>query len=48
VKRGNVLARIHAANHPQAEAARLRLKLAFEISARPVRTVPLISEIIAR
>jgi thymidine phosphorylase len=47
VKRGAVLARIHAASIPQAESARLRLKLAFGISARPVRTVPLISEIIA-
>jgi len=47
LKAGASLVRIHAANHSQAETARLRLKLAFEISAKPIRTVPLVAAIIA-
>lgn len=48
VKSGELLARIHAADRAQAETARLRLISAFEISAKPIRTAPLISEVIAR
>ena len=46
VEKNSVLARIHAADPTQAEAAGSRLKSAFEISAKPKRGVPLISEII--
>jgi thymidine phosphorylase len=48
VKAGSTLARIHAADRVQAEAARARLKAAFEFSAKPLRTPPLISEVITR
>jgi hypothetical protein len=41
-----VLVRIHAADHAQAEAACVRLKAAFGISAQPATTQPLIAEII--
>jgi pyrimidine-nucleoside phosphorylase len=47
VEKNSTLARIHAANHGQAEAAIVRLKSAFEVSARPGKKFPLISEIIA-
>ena len=47
VGKNSVLARIHAANHRQAEDAISRLKSALEISAKPKRISPLISEIIA-
>jgi thymidine phosphorylase len=46
VEKDSALARVHAADHSQAEAACIRLKAAFEISTRPKRVVPLISEII--
>jgi pyrimidine-nucleoside phosphorylase len=46
VKKNSVLARIHAANPSQAESASARLKVAFEISAKPVKAAPLILEII--
>jgi pyrimidine-nucleoside phosphorylase len=46
VKAGGVLARIHAADHGQANAAGARLKAAFEISARPPRPVPLVAGVI--
>jgi pyrimidine-nucleoside phosphorylase len=43
---GGVLARVHAADHAQADAACLRLKTAFAISAQPPAAEPLIAEII--
>jgi len=46
VKSGQVLARIHAADPRQANAARTRLKAAFEISARRPPLSPLILEVI--
>jgi pyrimidine-nucleoside phosphorylase len=46
IEKNSSLARVHAADHAQAEAACARLKAAFEISAKLTRTVPLISEII--
>lgn len=46
VKLGGVLTRIHAAGRAQANAARLRLQGAFEISGRRPRLTPLISGII--
>ena len=46
VQKNSVLARIHAADLAQAKAACVRVKNAFEISARRTKTVPLISEII--
>ncbi len=46
VEAGSVLARIHAANRAQADAARVRLKTAFEISTRRPGAARLISEII--
>jgi thymidine phosphorylase len=46
IKTGGVLARIHAANHAQADAACARLKTAFAISAPPPVAEPLIVEII--
>ena len=46
VKAGSTIVRIHAADRAQADAARARLLAAFEISARPVRTRPMISEVI--
>jgi pyrimidine-nucleoside phosphorylase len=47
VEKNSILARIHATDRAQAEAACARLKVAFEISAKPKRGVPLILEIIA-
>jgi len=47
VEENSIFARIHAANRAQAEAAVIRLKTAFEISAKRVKISPLISEIIA-
>jgi pyrimidine-nucleoside phosphorylase len=46
VQAGRVLARVHAADHAQAEAASARLKAAFSISAQPPVAEPLIVEII--
>lgn len=46
VKADSTLARIHAADRVQAEAARARLKTAFEISARRPRVVPLVQGVI--
>ena len=43
---GGVLARIHAADRVQADAACARLKTAFSISAQPPAAEPLIAEII--
>jgi len=43
VKKGSVLVRIHAANRVQAEAARARLRAAFEISAKPPAACPLVA-----
>jgi thymidine phosphorylase len=45
-KAGGVLARIHAADHAQADAACARLKTAFAISGQPPVAEPLIAEII--
>ena len=47
VKRGSILARIHAADRDAAETASEKLTTAFEISARKRKAAPLISEIIA-
>jgi pyrimidine-nucleoside phosphorylase len=47
VQTGNPLARIHAAEKAQAEAACVRMKTAFTISAQPPAAVPLISDTIA-
>jgi pyrimidine-nucleoside phosphorylase len=44
--KSGVLCRVHAANETQAKAAITKLKTAFEISARPQKFAPLISEII--
>jgi pyrimidine-nucleoside phosphorylase len=46
VEKSGILCRVHAADRAQAEAAIARLKTAFEISVRPGRIPPLISEII--
>jgi pyrimidine-nucleoside phosphorylase len=46
VEKSGILCRVHAADRAQAETATARLKTAFEISGEPVRTSPLISEII--
>ena len=46
VEKNSILARVHAANRAEAQAAIARLKTAFEISARPKKILPLISEII--
>jgi pyrimidine-nucleoside phosphorylase len=46
VKAGGVLARIHAADRAQADAARARLKTAFEVAAQPPAAQSLIAEII--
>ncbi|MBE0542154.1 MAG: thymidine phosphorylase [Verrucomicrobia bacterium] len=48
VKSGDVLARIHAADRAQAKIACARLKLAFAISSKRVRTPPLIAEVLMR
>ncbi len=47
VKTGATLVRIHAASQPQARAARDRLKAAFAVAARPVRTPDLVAEVIS-
>ena len=44
--KSGVLCRVHAADINQAQAAIARLKTAFEISAKPQKNTPLISEII--
>lgn len=46
VKAGGVLARIHAADRSQADAACARVKTAFDIFAQPPAAQPLIAEII--
>jgi pyrimidine-nucleoside phosphorylase len=46
VRKHSVLARIHAANPSQAKAVCARLRTAFEISAKPAKTAPLIQGII--
>ena len=46
IQAGVVLARIHAADRAQADAACARLKTAFGISAQPPAAEPLIAEII--
>jgi pyrimidine-nucleoside phosphorylase len=46
VSRGSILARIHAVDRKQAEAASERLKKAFDISVKPPGAVPLIAEVI--
>ena len=46
VEKSAALCRVHAADSAQAEAAITRLKTAFEISARPKKISPLVSEII--
>ncbi|MGA9778176.1 MAG: thymidine phosphorylase [Verrucomicrobiia bacterium] len=46
VEKDSVLARVHASSHSLAESAILRLKSAFEISAKPRKLAPLISETI--
>jgi pyrimidine-nucleoside phosphorylase len=43
VKAGSLLARIHAKDRAQAEAARARLEMAFEVSAQPPVVNPLIT-----
>ena len=43
IKAGNLLARIHATDLAQAEAAQARLEMAFEISAQPPVVNPLIA-----
>jgi pyrimidine-nucleoside phosphorylase len=48
VSKGSTLARIHAGSRAQAEAARARLKAAFEILAKPKKTAPLVLETITR
>jgi len=47
IQAGGVLARIHAADRAQADAACARLKTAFDISAQPPAPAPLIAEIIS-
>jgi pyrimidine-nucleoside phosphorylase len=46
IQAGEVLARIHAADHPGAEAASARLKKAFDVSVEPPALQALIAEII--
>jgi len=46
IQAGGVLARVHAADRAQADAACPRLKTAFAISAQPPAAEPLIAEII--
>jgi pyrimidine-nucleoside phosphorylase len=48
VSRGATLARIHAVDRKQAEAASEKLKAAFDISAKKPRATPIISEIVAK
>jgi thymidine phosphorylase len=47
VDKGTVLARVHAADAKQAEAAVARLKTAFGVSARKPKTAALVLEVIA-
>jgi pyrimidine-nucleoside phosphorylase len=47
VEKNSVLVRIHAADRAQAESALARLKVAFEISAKPKKPAPLILEIVS-
>ncbi|HEY2082905.1 MAG TPA: thymidine phosphorylase [Verrucomicrobiae bacterium] len=46
IDRDSVLARIHAADQEQAEAAAARLKAAIEVSGKKTKRTPLIAEII--
>jgi thymidine phosphorylase len=46
VEKDGALCRIHLADHAQAQSACARVKAAFEISAKPKKIAPLISEII--
>jgi pyrimidine-nucleoside phosphorylase len=46
IQAGGVMARVHAANRTQADAACTRLKTAFGITAQPPAAQPLIAEII--
>ncbi len=46
VQKSSVLARIHAADRAQAEAASARLQAAFEISTQRPPAIPLVSEIL--
>ena len=46
VRAGGLLARVHAADQASAEAARARLKAAFDVSAQPAASEPLIAEVI--
>jgi pyrimidine-nucleoside phosphorylase len=46
VEKKSTLVRVHAVSRAQAEAAIVRLKTAFEISVKPEKISPLISEII--
>jgi thymidine phosphorylase len=46
IKKSQILCRVHAVNSAQAETAIDKLKMAFEISAKPKKNYPLISEII--
>ncbi|HEX4265729.1 MAG TPA: thymidine phosphorylase [Verrucomicrobiae bacterium] len=48
VDRNGVLARIHALDRPQAEAAAARLKTAIQISSRKTKPLPRIAEIIVK
>ena len=45
VSPGDMLARIHAAGHAEANEVRVRLKGAFEISAHPPRLASLVTEV---
>jgi thymidine phosphorylase len=46
VQRKSVLARVHAADQSQAKSACVRLKTAFEISAKRPGKTPLVAEVI--
>ena len=46
IRAGDVLARIHAADPAQAEAASARLEMAFDISPAPPERMPLIAHVI--
>jgi thymidine phosphorylase len=48
VQKNSVLARIHAADQAQAKSACVRLRAAFEISARRTVPTPLVIEVISR
>jgi thymidine phosphorylase len=47
VAAGSVLARLHASDVSQAEAARARLRAAFEVCAEPPALPPLVTEVLA-